>query len=169
MYMYTKISCTDVSLVSGNASNISVSPLILWLCVICTEGTCFRIAFATVGYVTLTFPTQVGEKTSLAHGQLSKTSVLALCIFIMKNCTNMYCLSRRHNSMDIRQAFSKIWLMPCRLGLTEILACDHADMPSEVTNARAVRTVDGRCYVNMGALKRGNVIVLAYRLCFAEF
>ena len=81
----------------------------------------------------------------------------------------MYCLSRRHNSMDIRQAFSKSWLTSCRLGVTKMLVCDHANMPIEVTNARAVHTVDDRRHINMGALKRGNVIILAYHLCFAGF
>lgn len=42
-----------------------------------------------------------------------------------------------------------------------MLACDHADTLIEDTNTRAVHTVDDRCHINMGALKRGNVIVLA--------
>jgi len=102
---------------------------------------------------------------SWADGQKVTTGFVHL---YYKKPYNMYCLPRRHNSMHRRQEFSKSWLMPCRLGVTTMLACDHEDVPAEVTKARAVHTVDDRCHLNMGALKRGNVIVLAYHLCFAE-
>lgn len=130
-------------MVSGNASNISLSPSSP-LFYIYTQGSCFRTVFAILGYVTLTIPPQSEKDTSQGHRQLGKRSVLASCFFVTQNCMNTYGLSRRHNSMDIR-------LIPCKTGVTKMLASDYVGMPVEVTNDRVVQIVDDRCHLNMDA------------------
>lgn len=90
-------------------------------------------------------------------------SVLALYIFVIKT----YATSKEDQKHWYKTGSARVSLWSGSLGVPTILACVLADIPAGVNDAREVCTVDERGDINLGALKRGKVTILAYYYCLA--